>query len=53
MQGTPVYFVEAYCLFLAWEFEYLLSLSSVEAGFYLLDRVLHVFQRKGGNGQGW
>ena len=37
MQGTPLYCVGGYYLFLAWKFEYLLSLSLVWAGFYSQD----------------
>ena len=43
MHEHPFYFVGGYSLFLAWEFVYLLSLSSVSAGYYPLDRALNVF----------
>ena len=36
-KSTPLYFMGVYYLFLAWEFEYLLSLSSVWAGCYSQD----------------
>lgn len=40
-ESTPGYFVRAYYLFLVWGFGCLLSLFSVCAGCYPLDRVLH------------
>ena len=53
MHEHPFYFVGGYSLFLAWEFVYLLSLSSVSAGCYPLDRALSVFPGEGSYGQGW